>query len=692
MEITIKNCNNIDEAKITIGVNHLNIKYGINGTGKSTIAKAIVNKDDLSELLPFKYRDENPENIEPNIEGVDSLNNVLIFNEDYIAQFVFQEDELVSNSFEIFVKDEKYIENQQAIDTLMKDVKNLFEENEELTQIINDLRELSGSFGKSKDGYAKSGKLAKSLGSGNKLENIPDGLEDYKDYLHSDKNVKWLKWQMDGSKSYLNITEDKCPYCTAKVEPLKKEVIEKVSQEYNATVIGHLVQMLGIFERLDKYFTDKVKKQLRKIVNNSEGLFDAEISYLKQVKEQIENLLGRLIKLQKLGFNFFKDIDDVEEEIKKLKIDLELLPFVNSTDTQKVIKPINDSLDAILKRIGELKGKIAIQKKQIVKTIKTYEKDINSFLEMAGYKYLINIEEENEEYKMKLKHLDSQSNVNGGSQHLSFGERNAFALILFMYECLSKEPDLIILDDPISSFDKNKKYAIMYRLFRGEKSFKDKTVLMLTHDIEPIIDTIKIKRHIFQPVPKAYFLQYKDGKIEEIEITKDDLLTFSQVCKINLDSKISDLSKTIYLRRFYEIMDDKGLEYQMLSSLQHGRDIPTIQESGEERDMSSEEKSKALSGIKEMMPSFNYKDILQLLKNEEKLIELYFVASSNYEKLQLFRLLNIDIPNETVDKFVKETYHIENEQISQLNPHKYDTVPHFIIEECDKCISLKADK
>ena len=686
MQLIIKNCNNIEEARIVIVENCLNIKYGINGTGKSTIAKAISNKNDLSELMPFKYRDENPEGVEPSIEGADDLNSILTFNEEYIGQFVFQENELVENSFEIFIKDEKYIENQEAINLLIKDVKKLFEDNDELTQIIKDLEELSGSFGNSKGGYAKSGKLAKSFGGGNKLNNIPDGLEEYSDYLHNDNNVKWLKWQMDGSKSYLDITEDKCPYCTTRVEKEKKEMIEKVSAEYNATAIGHLVQMLGVFERLDKYFFNDTRQQISEMITNADGLSDIEIKYLIQVKEQIETLLVQLQNLKKLGFHSFQDMEQVEEKVKGLKINLDLIPFVNSDETQQIVNPINTSLDDILTKIGDLKGKIARQKKQIATTIKTYEEDINSFLEMAGYKYKINIEEENEEYKMKLKHIDSTAYVNGGSQHLSFGERNAFALILFMYECLSKNPDLIILDDPISSFDKNKKYAIMYRLFRGEKSFKNRTVLMMTHDIEPIIDTVKIKRHIFQPVPKASFLQYKDNKIEEVAIVKDDLLTFAQVCKINLESEISDLAKTIYLRRFYEIIDDKGLEYQMLSSLQHLRDNPTVQENGNERAMLDTEKEESHNGISQMMQNFNYNDILVILKDKEQLKNLYSNSSNNYEKLQLFRLLDISIPNTTVDKFVKETYHIENEQISQLNPLKYDTVPYFIIEECDKCL------
>jgi len=688
MEIIIKNCNSIEEAAVAIEKNHLNIKYGINGTGKSTIAKAIANHtSDLSELLPFKYRENNTENIKPTVEGVDSLENVLIFNEEYIKQFVFQENELIENSFEIFIKDNKYIENQEAIEKLMKDVKNLFNNDDDLKQIVSDLEELSGSFGKSKDGYAKSSKLAKSLGSGNKLANIPNGLEDYSKYLHDENNVKWLKWQMDGSKSYLSIQKDKCPYCTAEVAESKRKMIVKVSEEYNATAINHLVQMLEVFRRLDKYFTNKVRDQLHNIVNNSAGLSDEEIKYLVQVKEQIERLLRQLKNLQKLNFHTFKNIDEIEKEIREMKIILGLVPFINSEETQGIIKPINDSLDKIIDNIGILKGKINIQKQKIKTTIETYQEDIDSFLEMAGYKYHIVIEEENEEYKMKLKHHDCSSIVQNGSQYLSFGERNAFSLILFMYECLSKNPDLIILDDPISSFDKNKKYAIMYRLFRGEKSLKNKTVLMLTHDIEPVIDTIKIKSDIFQPLPKASFLELKDSKIEEKKITKDDLLTFSQVCKNNLSTDISDIAKTIYLRRYYEIMDDKGLEYQMLSSLQHGREIPTVQENDINRKMTTNEQSTASANIIAMMSTFNYDNILKVLKDEDSLKILYSSSSNSYEKLQLFRLLNIDIPNKMVDKFVKETYHIENEQISQLNPLKYNIVPDFIIQECDKCLN-----
>ncbi|WED74812.1 AAA family ATPase [Aeromonas allosaccharophila] len=56
--IEIENCNSIDKAEINIFKGALNIKYGPNGLGKSTIARAIVasvTKDgSLHNLKPFK--------------------------------------------------------------------------------------------------------------------------------------------------------------------------------------------------------------------------------------------------------------------------------------------------------------------------------------------------------------------------------------------------------------------------------------------------------------------------------------------------------------------------------------------------------------------------------------------------------------------------------------------------------------
>jgi len=286
---------------------------------------------------------------------------------------------------------------------------------------------------------------------------------------------------------------------------------------------------------------------------------------------------------------------------------------------------------------------------------------------------------------MRLKHLNFEDNIENSAMHLSFGERNAFSIVLFMYECLTKNPDLVVLDDPISSFDKSKKFAILEMLFRGEDSFRDKTVLMLTHDIEPAIDMIKIfgGRH-FQPMPVASFLKSRTGTIYEIEISKSDILSFAQICDENIKSCDNDIIKSIYLRRHYEVVDDKGIEYQLLSNLFHKRVAPQIIENDTERVMTQAEIDSASTSIQEKLASFDYSMLINKVLDDSVMVDTYHTAQNGYEKLQIFRIINKDNHrNSVIKKYINESFHIENEHIMQLNPHKYDFVPDHIIVECD---------
>lgn len=108
MRLKISNCNNIDNGEFDIVEGRLNIKYAINGTGKSTISKTIEafvtnDQEKKHSLLPFKYYTNGEEN-SPKLEGYDQFTKVAIFNEKYIEDYVYQSDELIKNSFEIFVK------------------------------------------------------------------------------------------------------------------------------------------------------------------------------------------------------------------------------------------------------------------------------------------------------------------------------------------------------------------------------------------------------------------------------------------------------------------------------------------------------------------------------------------------------------------------------------------------------------
>lgn len=693
MQIIVKNCNSIDEAYIRIDEGTINIKYAMNGTGKSTIAKAIelsiLKKDELKNLLPFKNHDKKDDaNYCPSIHGAEKLSSVKVFNEEYIKQFTFKQDEVVENSFEIFIKTPEYIEGMKEIEESFKEIKYAFEANENIDAVITDLEELSNSFGKSSSGYSKSGAIHKGIGNGNKLENIPESVISYKNYLQSSANVKWLKWQI-GGKEFLDISNE-CPYCVSPTTEEKKESIKSIEKEYDSKAIEHLNSILRILNSLSLYFSDDTNYKFKILTTNKSSISEEEVQFLIEVKSHIDILRKKLHSLKSISFFSFKDVDKVIDVLKDYKIKIEFITHLNSPKTNEIVGKINDALDQLIQKATEIQKNIGIHKCNIKNTIKIYSKQINSFLLYAGYKYTVDIEDDNEQYRMKLKHTDSPSSLKNGDQYLSYGERNAFSLVLFMYDTIRSNPDLIILDDPISSFDRNKKYAILDTLFRGNISLKNRTVLLLTHDFEPVIDMIYTLSTKF-PNAKAAFLELNNGKINEIDIKKSDIITFNEVCKSNLDDDCDDIIKLIYLRRRYEALGEKGCAYQLISNILHKREQFLWVDHTGERNMSDQEISDATLAIKEFIGNFNHSIFFARVTKDIDLISVYKNAKNNYEKLQLFRIIHIDSKiheSDIIAKFIKETFHIENEYLMQLNPNKYQTTPTYIIKECDKLLGL----
>ncbi|EHK9608499.1 AAA family ATPase, partial [Vibrio parahaemolyticus] len=533
MQIDIANCNNIDRARLNIEKGKLNIKFAPNGTGKSTIAKALIYHTDdekLADLVPFKLRSENPENLKPEVHIIPELNSVLCFNEAYVSQFTFQSDELLSNSFDIFIRTDAYIETEKEIEAIVQDIKNMFADNIELETLITNLKELGATFKLTKTGISKSSTGMKGLSAGNKIEHIPNGLEVYQPFIRSPNNVSWIDWQTKGQKEFSELS-DSCPFCSSDTQD-KKEQIQKVGQEYDKTVIKNLVGIISIIDKLGDYLSEDTKQKLTTITSLPEGLEKEHEQFLSEIKTQIDTLIEKLELLKTLNGFDFKQGEKVNEKLDKFKLDLQFFSIIDSEKTQAAIMSINKSIDEVSKQAGILQGKINIQRSGMQKLIAKHQTDINNFLSYAGYKYAVEISGEDDKSRLKLRHVDHDEFVSGGNQHLSFGERNAFAIVLFMYECLAKKPDLIVLDDPISSFDKNKKYAILEILFhrKTQDCLQGDTVLMLTHDVEPIIDTVKAVSEQFNNKVRAYYLKYSNGELLEQEISKNDIKTFSQIC------------------------------------------------------------------------------------------------------------------------------------------------------------------
>lgn len=112
-----------------------------------------------------------------------------MFNEKYIEDYVFQQTELFKSSFEIFVKTEDYEKHVIEIEKLLNGINVTFQNYPELDLLIKVFQQFIDGFGKAKGGYSAAGTIGKGIGKGNKIDNIPEGLEVFEPYL---KNVIML--------------------------------------------------------------------------------------------------------------------------------------------------------------------------------------------------------------------------------------------------------------------------------------------------------------------------------------------------------------------------------------------------------------------------------------------------------------------------------------------------------------------
>lgn len=501
-----------------------------------------------------------------------------------------------------------------------------------------------------------------------------------------------MKWQLGGAE-FMDIGAD-CPYCTSNIEE-KRETIKLVSEIYDSKSIENLNKIVSAFHRLNTYFSDDTKAKIAEFVECVGGYTADQANFLREVKTQIDRLGDKFIRAQRLGFSSLKDVDKVINGLNDHKIDLSLFVHLNSENTKQKAEIVNVAIGKLLEQAGQLQGMINKQKKLIEDLVKEHSAGINAFMQNAGYVYRVALQDDGKgQHQLKLIHSDLNGEIENAKAHLSYGERNAFALVLFMYDALKTAPDLVVLDDPISSFDKTKKYAIIDMLFRkGSGSLRDKTVLLLTHDLEPIIDMMAHHPDRFKK-PFATFLQNNQGTLTEKEIERADIQTFIEITDKNLASESHILNKLIYLRRRLEITGEKGLMFQVISNVLHKRPIPQMIEGQDSRDMTSEELQDGVNEIAANIPNFDYQTLLAYICNDEKMIELYSNTASNYEKLHLYRTIFDDkddlIDSDITRKFINEAFHIENDYIYQLNPREFQTVPHFVIEQCNRHIETLA--
>lgn len=696
--IKILNCNCIKEAEIEIEECALNIKYGANGTGKSTISKAIFAKarnDEnlLDELRPYG------ENVSPDVQNF-AYKKVRVFDESYVNSYLFQEKSFLENSYRVFLRSDECDKLALEITGLLQ---GMFQDSEEIKNLRFFLPKYFVAIN------YKDGSISKRGGVGELLKGNGGGFdkhEELKPYspFYSGRDMltisKWAKWRNDGIKQ---MNGDACPFCTHDMDSdvigRQNAVLEKVFKSSALSTANAVLEYIEEAVKL-KYIKGDAIDALKTYIGD-EARTDDLLSELNQLAIETNYLYTKIEKICSFRpMNVtYEQLEDIEKCLSDMVIDARQITKFYATDfILELIKLIEEKVKALSENTGKLKGLFINYDRKMQRLIEERKEDINHFFAIAGFPYKFILRGSGEEqavsYLVPVK-MSEDDKIEHPEKHLSWGEKNAFSLVMFMFDAVSENSDLIVLDDPITSFDKDKKFAVVRRLFDNQKvSFRDKTVIMLTHEIQPIIDYVHkefFKRLGLTTPVKVKYLQNEDGKLIENEIAKEDILNTVELTKKIAQDETQELAiRVVNLRKYIELVEPDWSVipiYEILSNIIHGRVIPMDKEGNS---LSLDIVNDGCCELKKYI-NMDYDTIISALDDQHLL--MLSKSADRYIKVIAIRLLferhkgmlgKLRQKYPATCKFVNETNHVENDYIFQLNPTKFFGVPECYLEQLEK--------
>jgi len=539
--------------------NNISILYGSNGTGKTSLAMVLNQEKESQYSIQID-----------NINYTESDKKIIHLIEDQNGRNI-----IAGNTDDFILGDNIKRENE-----LKKQLEKGF--NDLYNFLIN---ELKTTFGIS----TKSSPFEKFITNKSVVNYINDLANknqkgkniDREEFLNTINSMKIIKIP--------NYDEVKLKYFIDDVKKLKDSIILNfIAQEFNnIKQEPHLVKIeetddaVKILEKYN-YLTDC-------IVCDSEIERDLLLEKKKaQNKAAIESLSNESkIIIEKI----IEKIDNIDPfEIKsKLKSALisgnnkELLNIISDINQYKIIYEallVNFFVDSIQK--SNLTDVFNEYKKIIIEKPEFEDEDvifIENFLnECLDRKIRLDRDKEN---NLKLL-LGDQEFLNEDRHNLSLsnGEQNFLSLSFELLKAKKSTEDIVVLDDPISSFDSIFKNKIAYAII---KFLNLKKSIVLTHNT----DLIKLLEHQHQNCFNLYYINNTDGENNGfIFINQNEVKIllyiheFLNLLRQNIINEIIDeksflISLIPFMRGYSQITNNINIKNQ-LTKLMHGYENEVI--------------------------------------------------------------------------------------------------------------------
>lgn len=440
-------CNNINCATITLKPNATTVLHGMNGSGKSSVAKAIqlYNGDDGQTLEVLKpYASESL----PSVEGLPSDANILVFNEDYVDSTLFKGDmELIENGYKVFVDTPEYRKAAKETDELLADAVIRLRDEGKVAELLSTVNNLLSCFGKvSRQTYSKTSPIAKGVVlNGNLVEHVSPKFKSFTSLIQADNAKEWLLWRGKGGKFS---SRGVCPYCGKTLAQSELEICNEMQATYGGKYIDSYTKTIATFGEAEVLLSENARVQADAILHGKleEEPNPENEAFFTSIKADAMGLKAKLEKIQQLNYSSLKDEDKDARYFESLKIHIELLDKMNSQFAVERINSINAVLDELSSKVREIQIAISRQSSALKKSINASMAEMNAFLESAGFPYEISIaSSDGARCTVSLKPRGLEMDVTDLKSHLSYGERNSLAIALFSAQIKSEKPSIVVV-------------------------------------------------------------------------------------------------------------------------------------------------------------------------------------------------------------------------------------------------------
>ena len=360
---------------------------------------------------------------------------------------------------------------------------------------------------------------------------------------------------------FSNEKSDFCPYCYQEIDKnyklnlmdefkkvLNKEV-EDYQKELDTLKIKTLSFDLTPYNQIERTVTQSVQLELdkvNKIIQNFNKLIDdrknnvyqefSEEEYnicIEDAIKQLNDALERLEEKRKEFNNLVKNKNTLKKELLTLNSQIankqiadSYLKYKEQLENQEIE---NTKFSTLENEKSVIELELANLKEQ-KKSIKIAQEHINYLLQYVFFsKNKLTIESHDGIYQIKSCGLPVKPN------QISCGERNIMALCYYFTELfvgkeeakIYSDANLLIIDDPVSSFDRENRVGVLsllkYELQHFISGNPYTKVLIMTHDLMAFYDIEKIAQELSAQNNCSYnFIELAQTGIKDFSFKKSN--------------------------------------------------------------------------------------------------------------------------------------------------------------------------